>query len=68
VLGAPAAAATLLDRSKSDAYEVDDAVASVARDVARQAGKRPGLQALADHEVAAGNVRKAVDLLVQATR
>ncbi|WP_090941254.1 glycoside hydrolase family 3 N-terminal domain-containing protein [Nonomuraea jiangxiensis] len=65
VLSALGTAASLLDRSKSDAYAVGDAVVSVARDIAQRAGKRPDLQAAADHELAAGNLRKAVDLLAQ---
>ncbi|MFI9835471.1 glycoside hydrolase family 3 N-terminal domain-containing protein [Nonomuraea sp. NPDC051941] len=68
VLGALGTAATLLERSKTDTYTVDDAVVSVARDVAQSAGRRPDLQAAADHELAAGNLRKAVDLLAQAAR
>ncbi|MBE1586088.1 glycoside hydrolase family 3 N-terminal domain-containing protein [Nonomuraea angiospora] len=68
VLGALGTAASLLERSKTDAYTVDDAVVSVARDVAQSAGRRPDLQAAADHELAAGNLRKAVDLLAQAAR
>ncbi|WP_345387691.1 hypothetical protein [Nonomuraea salmonea] len=63
-----AATATLLDRSKNEPYEAADAVVSVARDLAQKSGKRPDLQALADHELASGNIRKAVDLLTQATR
>ncbi|MCF6475128.1 glycoside hydrolase family 3 protein [Nonomuraea sp. MG754425] len=68
VLGAVGAAAALLERSKSDSYAVDDAVVSVARDVAQAAGKRPDLQASADHELAAGDLTRAVDLLAQAAR
>ncbi|MFC5822855.1 glycoside hydrolase family 3 N-terminal domain-containing protein [Nonomuraea insulae] len=68
VLGTLGVTAALLERSKSDSYAVDDAVVSVARDVAQGAGKRPGLQASADQELAAGNLRKAVDLLTQAAR
>ncbi|MFC4006487.1 glycoside hydrolase family 3 N-terminal domain-containing protein [Nonomuraea purpurea] len=68
VLGALGAAASLLERSDSDSFTLDDAVVSVARDVAQSAGKRPDLQATADHELAAGNLRKAVDLLAQAAR
>ena len=68
VLGAIGTAAALLDRSKTDAYAQDDAVVSVARDVAQATGRRPDLQASADHELAAGNVRKAVELLTQAAR
>ncbi|MFB4281575.1 glycoside hydrolase family 3 N-terminal domain-containing protein [Nonomuraea sp. MTCD27] len=68
VLGALGAAAALLERSKSDPYAVGDAVVSVARDVAQKAGKRADLQASADHELAAGNPKKAVDLLAQAIR
>lgn len=68
VLGALGTAATLLERSKTDAYTVDDAVVSVARDLAQSAGRWPDLQAAADHELAAGNLRKAVDLLAQAAR
>ncbi|MET8862500.1 glycoside hydrolase family 3 N-terminal domain-containing protein [Nonomuraea sp. NPDC004580] len=68
VLDGLAATATLLDRSKNEPYEVADAVASVARDLAQKSGERPDLQALADHELASGNARKAVDLLTQATR
>ncbi|WP_433431419.1 glycoside hydrolase family 3 N-terminal domain-containing protein [Nonomuraea sp. CA-141351] len=68
VLAALGTAAALLEHSKTDTYAVDDAVVSVARDIAQSAGKRPDLQASADHELAAGNLRKAVDLLAQATR
>jgi beta-glucosidase len=68
VLGALGMAAALLDRSTTDAYVHDDAVVSVARDIAQATGRRPDLQASADHELAAGNVRKAVDLLTQAAR
>ncbi|MFB9473147.1 glycoside hydrolase family 3 N-terminal domain-containing protein [Nonomuraea salmonea] len=68
VLDGLAATATLLDRSKNEPYEAADAVVSVARDLAQKSGKRPDLQALADHELASGNIRKAVDLLTQATR
>jgi beta-glucosidase len=68
VLGAVTAAATLLDLSRSDAYAQDDAVVSVARDLAQAGGKRFDLQASADHELASGNARKAVDLLTQASR
>ncbi|MEV0384051.1 glycoside hydrolase family 3 N-terminal domain-containing protein [Nonomuraea sp. NPDC050643] len=66
VLGRLATAASLLERSKSDAYAVDDAVVSVARDVAQSAARRPDLQAAADHELAAGNLREAVNLLIRA--
>ncbi|SEG41729.1 beta-glucosidase [Nonomuraea solani] len=65
VLGRLATAASLLEQSASDSYAVDDAVVSVARDVAQRAGRRPDLQASADHELAAGNLRKAVDLLTR---
>ncbi|MFC7583168.1 hypothetical protein ACFQYP_04760 [Nonomuraea antimicrobica] len=68
MLDALGAAASLLERSKSDSYAVDDAVVSVARDLAQSAGKRPDLQASADHELAEGELRKAVDLLAQAGR
>ncbi|MEU7828409.1 glycoside hydrolase family 3 N-terminal domain-containing protein [Nonomuraea sp. NPDC049129] len=68
VLGAIGTAAALLDRSKTDAYAQDDAVVSVARDIAQATGGRPDLQASADHELAAGNVHKAVELLTQAAR
>ncbi|MEV0229714.1 glycoside hydrolase family 3 N-terminal domain-containing protein [Nonomuraea sp. NPDC050786] len=68
VLAALGTAAALLERSKTDTYAVDDAVVSVARDIAQSAGRRPDLQASADHELAAGNLRKAVDLLAQAAR
>ncbi|MFG1705926.1 glycoside hydrolase family 3 N-terminal domain-containing protein [Nonomuraea sp. M3C6] len=68
VLGVLGTAAALLERSKTDPYAVGDAVVSVARDVAQRAGKRPDLQASADHELAAGNLRKAVDLLTQSAR
>ncbi|MEO3873080.1 glycoside hydrolase family 3 N-terminal domain-containing protein [Nonomuraea sp. B12E4] len=68
VLDALGTAASLLERSETDAYAVGDALVSVARDVAQRAGKRPDLQAAADHELAAGNLRKAVDLLIQSTR
>ncbi|WP_214320443.1 glycoside hydrolase family 3 N-terminal domain-containing protein [Nonomuraea sediminis] len=60
-----ATAASLLEKSHTDAYAQDDAVVSVARDLAQAGGKRPDLQALADHELASGNLRKAVDLLAQ---
>nr|WP_311132613.1 glycoside hydrolase family 3 N-terminal domain-containing protein [Nonomuraea gerenzanensis] len=68
VLGAVGVAAALLERSKSDAYAVGDAVVSVARDLAQSAGKRPDLQAAADHELASGDLTRAVELLVQAGR
>ncbi|MGR6916034.1 glycoside hydrolase family 3 N-terminal domain-containing protein [[Actinomadura] parvosata] len=68
VLGAVGAAAVLLERSKSDSYAVDDAVVSVARDVAQRAGKRFDLQAAADHELASGDLTRAVDLLARAAR
>ncbi|MFI7637567.1 hypothetical protein [Nonomuraea sp. NPDC049400] len=68
VLAALGTAAALLERSKTDTYAVDDAVVPVARDIARSAGRRPDLQAAADHELAAGNVRKAVDLPARAAR
>ncbi|TMR19463.1 glycosyl hydrolase [Nonomuraea zeae] len=68
VLGALGAAATLLERSKTGTYAVGDAVVSVARDVAQSGGRRFDLQASADHELAAGNLRKAVDLLARSAR
>ncbi|WP_162795050.1 hypothetical protein, partial [Nonomuraea lactucae] len=68
VLGALSTAATLLERSDTDTFARGDTLASVARDVAQAAGKRADLQALADQELAAGNLRKAVDLLTQAAR
>ncbi|WP_226900329.1 glycoside hydrolase family 3 N-terminal domain-containing protein [Nonomuraea phyllanthi] len=68
VLAVLNAAAALLERSKSDPYAVDDAVVSVARDIAQSAGGRPDLQAAADHELAAGHPRKAVSLLARAAR
>ncbi|MGW0805217.1 glycoside hydrolase family 3 N-terminal domain-containing protein [Nonomuraea sp. NPDC002799] len=68
VLGALGTAAALLERSGSDSPATGDAVVSVARDVAQSAGRRPDLQATADHELASGNLRKAVDLLAQAAR
>lgn len=67
VLASLTAAAALLDRSRSDTYAHDDTVVSVARDIAQATGTRLDLQALADHELAAGNVRKAVELLAQAS-
>jgi beta-glucosidase len=63
VLGALNTAASLLDRSKTDSSAVDDAVVSVARDVAQTTGRHFALQATADHELSAGNLRKAVTLL-----
>ncbi|MEW9553159.1 glycoside hydrolase family 3 N-terminal domain-containing protein [Nonomuraea sp. NPDC050783] len=68
VLAALGVAATLLERAKSAAYAQGDAVVSVARDLAQSVGRRPDLQARADHELAAGHLRKAVDLLAQAAR
>ncbi|MCK2217727.1 CIA30 family protein [Actinomadura sp. ATCC 31491] len=68
VLAAVGAAASLLERSRTAAFAQQDAVVSVARDLAQDAGRRPGLQATADHELAAGHLRKAVDLLAQAAR
>ncbi|MET9336563.1 glycoside hydrolase family 3 N-terminal domain-containing protein [Nonomuraea sp. NPDC003804] len=68
VLASLGVAATLLERSRSDTFAQDDAVVSVARDVAQAGGRRTDLQAQADHELAAGNLRKAVDLLTQAAR
>ncbi|WP_166427434.1 glycoside hydrolase family 3 N-terminal domain-containing protein [Nonomuraea mesophila] len=68
VLGALEAAAALLERSRSVSYAEADALVSVARDVAQHAGKRPDLQAAADHELAAGAYRKAVDLLARSIR
>ncbi|WP_336213539.1 glycoside hydrolase family 3 N-terminal domain-containing protein [Nonomuraea sp. LPB2021202275-12-8] len=68
VLGAIETAAALLERSRTDTFAQGDAVVSVARDVAQAAGKRPDLQAKADHELASGNLRKAVDLLAQSAR
>ncbi|GAA2403920.1 hypothetical protein GCM10010404_72530 [Nonomuraea africana] len=68
VLSSVGAAAALLERSRSDTFAQDDAVVSVARDVAQAGGRRFDLQAVADRELAAGNLRKAVDLLTQATR
>ncbi len=66
VLRALGVAAALLEKSRSDTYAQDDALVSVARDVAQAGGKRPDLQARADHELALGHLRKAVDLLAQA--
>ncbi|GAA2215601.1 hypothetical protein GCM10009850_110690 [Nonomuraea monospora] len=68
VLGAVGAAAALLERSRSDSYAVGDAVVSVARDVAQSGGERPDLQASADHELASGDLTKAVELLARAAR
>ncbi|NUP83983.1 MAG: glycosyl hydrolase [Nonomuraea sp.] len=68
VLGALGTAATLLERARDDSSAVDDAVVSVARDVAQAAGRRFDLQAAADHELASGHLRKAVDLLTRAIR
>ncbi|MGW5684874.1 glycoside hydrolase family 3 N-terminal domain-containing protein [Nonomuraea sp. NPDC003754] len=68
VLASLGVAAALLERSRSDTFAQDDAVVSVARDVAQAGGRRSDLQAQADHELAAGNLRKAVDLLTQAAR
>ncbi|MEU7892188.1 glycoside hydrolase family 3 N-terminal domain-containing protein [Nonomuraea sp. NPDC049152] len=68
VLTALGVSAALLERSNSDTFAQDDVVVSVARDVAQAGGRRKDLQALADHELASGHLRKAVDLLTQATR
>ncbi|MEU8249994.1 glycoside hydrolase family 3 N-terminal domain-containing protein [Nonomuraea sp. NPDC048916] len=65
VLGAVRAAATLLDRSRTDTFAQGDAVVSVARDLAQAAGKRPDLQARADQKLAEGNLSGAVDLLAR---
>jgi beta-glucosidase len=68
VLGAVGAAAALLERSRTDTFAQADTLVSVARDVAQAAGKRPDLQALADHELASGKLGKAVNLLVHSAR
>ncbi|MEV4394325.1 glycoside hydrolase family 3 N-terminal domain-containing protein [Nonomuraea sp. NPDC049607] len=68
VLAAVGTSASLLERSRTDSAAVDDAVVSVARDVAQATGRRFDLQAAADHELASGRPRKAVDLLAQAAR
>ncbi|GGT10621.1 glycoside hydrolase family 3 N-terminal domain-containing protein [Nonomuraea spiralis] len=68
VLAAVATAASLLERSRTDTQAVDDAVVSVARDVAQTVGRRFDLQAAADHELASGRLREAVDLLARAAR
>ncbi|MGW2144960.1 glycoside hydrolase family 3 N-terminal domain-containing protein [Nonomuraea bangladeshensis] len=68
VLTAVGTAATLLEPSRTAAFAQSDAVVSVARDLAQSGGRRPDLQAVADHELAAGHLRKAVDLLAQAAR
>ncbi|MEU8109736.1 glycoside hydrolase family 3 N-terminal domain-containing protein [Nonomuraea muscovyensis] len=68
VLGAVSAAATLLDRSGTDTFAQGDTLVSVARDVAQATGRRPDLQAEADHELAAGHLSRAVALLARAAR
>ncbi|WP_231619083.1 glycoside hydrolase family 3 N-terminal domain-containing protein [Nonomuraea sp. SBT364] len=68
VLRAVETTAALLERSRTDTFAQGDAVVSVARDLAQAAGGQPGLQALADHELASGELRKAVELLARAAR
>ncbi|WP_246266901.1 glycoside hydrolase family 3 N-terminal domain-containing protein [Nonomuraea typhae] len=63
VLRALGATAALLERSRSDTYAQDDALVSVARDLAQASGLEAAAQARADQALAAGDLTTAVELL-----